>query len=251
MKEEKSLEWWTNIFKFDTVKHMFKYYPCNGELLRYQGSNIMMLTFKYDEKTGNRNRECEVVMLISVSKFDSETGTYEVTYLPVDYNSEKEKKTCRVNSFGISILEDQSSTEDVYSFVPMSMFNRQVEDSNFNELCENLSLNMNTGLPIEKLGTIAKFDKEQREKFLGNNVYIAVIVRYGYLPGDVFTFRLQDIEPKDLGYVCTASAYTDFGKLEVTPKVSPTDGDGNPTILFSAKIEGKEVTVKFVDLSDF
>ena len=246
MKEEKSLEWWTNVFKFDTVKHMFKYYPCNGELLKYQGSNVMLLTFKYDEKTGKRNRECEVVMLISVSKFDTETGTYEVTYLSVDNG--KDEKTCRVNTFGISILEDQSSMEDVYSFVPMSMFNRQIEDSNFNDLCENLSLNMNAGLPIEKLGTIAKFDKEQREKFLNNDVYIAVIVRYGYLPGDTFTFRLQDIEPKDLGYVCTASAYTDFGKLEVTPKVYPADG---PSSLFSAKIEDKEVTVKFVDLSNF
>lgn len=187
-----------------------EFIPQPGELLKYTGSNVILLIYTKDE-LGNWGVKNCIVKIEWIGNYDPMTGTYDLHYSTGKKKDQEEYDqgdwTVKVFPQGFS-FENPEETGKSLRFIPFSYHYKFAEFQEFyTRLRDNYS-NLET-LSIENLLQISK-SKDQKE--ILEPKYICSVIKME--DNEILQFRITSLEIKHRGgknYALTIG--NDHGRL--------------------------------------
>lgn len=227
-----------------------KWLSRGGELMEYLGMEVMRVDF-YKEGDEWKNTVGKS-LLLRADNYDPNTETVELVWKDVDYSvpeSKWETKTTKIVPPGFS-FGDPEAEGKMTRFIPYSLHWKKMETEAlfaklgflFQDQTDSKALGMN------ELNNIAS--SRDRVNSLGHIHNIAVVVKPTNGTGDIYTYRLGDINTRhQFKSVWKVTAKDVMGQNELTLFIDDAD-PSKPCKTFEMRNARGEVEaeVKFYDL---
>lgn len=163
-----------------------EFIPSPGEILKYKGENVILLTYNREENGGWKISH-SVVKIIKISEYDVMTGTYKLEYSPEGKDNTTEE--IRIFPHGFS-FENPEETGRSLRFIPFSYHYKFAEFQNFYDRLKNDYDGYKT-LSVAELSQISQ-SKNQSE--ILEPRFICSIIKME--SGEILYFRLNRINLK-------------------------------------------------------
>ena len=183
--EEKIITW-------SDGKRNTKFVPQGGEILKYIGSEMLLVRFEKKDETWT-TRDPEAIFIVSIGEFEPLTGTYKMVYKKKDSGDEETRIT--PEGFSWNVPEEDGW---MLRFVSYSSHFKMMEEELF---YRNLKTRFTENKGVLGPQELSQFSTgKERKHRLGCLNYISVVIDTdieGGLGEGVLAFRISEITRVD------------------------------------------------------
>lgn len=174
--------------KYGFSKGSYNYIPKGGEILKYIGEVVILVSYKKEED--GWHDKFEKAIITSMNDFEPMTMTYMCQYKTYNENGEEVIDEVRIQPEGYS-YENPEDTGEFKRFLPYSLHCKFVEDEHYFLRVKELYENRNT-LPVESLINLSSSKEMATQLRYSRN--ICAVVRLE--DGTILCTRIQKLSVK-------------------------------------------------------